>query len=255
MRRFLTADWRWLVILDWEVDPAMLEPLVPAGTTLDLWSGRAFVSMVGFRFEDTRVFGIPIPGHRDFDEVNLRFYVRRSLADGTVRRGVTFIRELVPRLAVALVARATFNEPYRALPMCSVAPRVPTNSPGHVEYAWNAGRGWSRLCASAVGIPVVPPADSQPAFVAEHYWGYTRQRDGGTVEYAVHHPRWRSWRVESPRLVGDLTAVYGGEWARVLSTPPVSAQLAEGSGVSVFSPARVAGRPHRQRGTKVSESP
>src|SRR5688572_22928209 len=103
----------------------MLAALVPHGTALDLWRGRCLVSVVGFRFLDTRVLGVPVPGHRDFDEVNLRFYVRRAHDDGALRRGVTFVREIVPRRAIALVARATYNEPYCTLPMCSVAPRRP----------------------------------------------------------------------------------------------------------------------------------
>src|SRR5919199_3954177 len=92
-RPFLTAEWRYLVMLNYDVPPAVLAPLVPAGTTLDLWRGRALVSVVGFRFLATRVLGVPVPFHRDFDEVNLRFYVRRELPGGEVRRGVTFVRE------------------------------------------------------------------------------------------------------------------------------------------------------------------
>jgi len=112
---FLTAQWRHLVMLNYEVDADVLTPLVPAGTALDLWQGRALVSVVGFRFLDTRVLGAAIPRHRAFDEVNLRCYVRRDAPGGQTRRGVVFVRELVSRAAVALVARLAYNEPYRAL--------------------------------------------------------------------------------------------------------------------------------------------
>src|SRR6187549_3207255 len=110
-RVFLRAEWRWLVMLNWEVPPELLAPLVPAGVALDLWRGRALVSVVGFRFLRTRVLGVPVPFHRDFDEVNLRFYVRREAGTGDIRRGVTFVRELVPRPAISLVARLAYNEP------------------------------------------------------------------------------------------------------------------------------------------------
>src|SRR5262245_46588899 len=109
-------------MLNYEIDARVLEPRVPAGTVLDLWHGRALVSVVGFRFLGTRVRGVAIPFHTDFDEINLRFYVRRHVPDGQVRRGVVFVREFVPRAAIALCARLAYNEPYRAVPMRSVVP-------------------------------------------------------------------------------------------------------------------------------------
>ena len=95
-RPFLTACWRHLVMLNFTADPALLEPYVPPGTQLDFHDGRTFLSIVGFRFLNTRILGIPIPFHTNFDEVNLRFYVRRETPAGP-RRGVVFIREIVPR--------------------------------------------------------------------------------------------------------------------------------------------------------------
>ncbi|HEX8362069.1 MAG TPA: DUF2071 domain-containing protein, partial [Longimicrobium sp.] len=91
--KFLAAEWRDLVMLNYEADPAALRPLVPAGTELDAWGGTTYVSMVGFLFLRTRVLGIPIPFHQDFEEVNLRFYVRRRGPEGW-RRGVVFVREI-----------------------------------------------------------------------------------------------------------------------------------------------------------------
>ena len=114
--RFLTAEWRDLVMLNYEIDPGILAGLVPAGTELDLWQGRALVSVVGFHFRRTRVMGVAIPGHSNFEEVNLRFYVRREGPEGW-RRGVVFVKEIVPRFAIAWVARALYNENYVALPM------------------------------------------------------------------------------------------------------------------------------------------
>ena len=123
-RPFLTAEWRYLSMLNFRIDPDVLRPYVPAGTELDVWQGDTLVSVVGFRFLDTRVLGWPIPGHRDFDEVNLRFYVRR-LVNGEMRRAVTFLREVVPRHAIALIARIAYNEPYITCRMRSDAPDVP----------------------------------------------------------------------------------------------------------------------------------
>ena len=239
VRPFLTAEWRWLVILDFHVDAALLEPLVPRGTVLDLWNDRAIVSVVGFRFLDTRVLGVPVPAHRDFDEVNLRFYVRRELSDGSVRRGVTFVRELVPLPAVALVARAAFNEPYIVRPMRSVAPARPTDKPGRIHYAWQNPRGWSRLAATATGDPTKIDPTTRDGFVTDRHWGYTRQRNGGTIEYQVSHRRWYGWRVDDASLEADIAATYGPEWSAELSRAPVSAMIVDGSAVSVSRPTRL----------------
>jgi uncharacterized protein YqjF (DUF2071 family) len=244
---FLTAEWRHLVMLSYEVDPDVLAPLVPAGTTLDLWHGRALVSVVGFRFLRTRLLGVAIPGHRDFDEVNLRFYVRRELPGGETRHGVVFVRELVSRVAVALVARLAYNEPYRALRMRSVTPRAASEAPGRLAYEWRIGGAWEGLAATARGAPAVPAPGSEPAFITQHHWGYTRQRDGGSVEYEVVHPPWRTWTVSDAVLAMDVARLCGAAFAPALARAPVSALVAEGSAVLVSAPRRVGGRPRLGR--------
>lgn len=231
-RVFLTAEWRYLAMLNYEVDAALLAKRIPAGTEIDLFEGRAFVSLVGFRFLNTRVRGIPVPFHRDFDEVNLRFYVRRSDA-GVVKRGVVFIQEIVPRRAIAAIARWVYHENYRALPMAHV---VANKGAGpRVEYSWRLGDVWNRLAASASDASHTLVEGSTEQFIAEHYWGYCAQPRGGTMEYHVAHPPWRAWDVTSAGFSGDAGALYGSEFAAVLSRPPDSAILAEGSPVTVYA--------------------
>lgn len=222
---FLTASWRELVMVSWEVEAPVLEPLVPAGTTLDRWEGKLFVSLVGFRFLDTKVLGVPIPFHRDFDEVNLRFYVRREHED-ELRRGVVFVKEIVPRAAVAWVARTVYNERYVSLPMRHAV------TEREVRYEWKLPSGWCSLGAAREGEPSLPADGSEESFITEHYWGYAAQRDGGTMEYRVEHPQWRVWRGES-RIAGELRSLYGGALGAIIETEPSSAFVADGSAVVV----------------------
>jgi len=238
-RVFLRAEWRYIVMLNYEIEAGLLQPLVPAGTSLDLWQGRALVSVVGFRFLETRVAGIPVPLHGRFDELNLRCYVRRDLPDGEVRQGVVFVRELVARPAIALAARWRYNEPYRVVRMRSVAPAERTDTPGRLIYEARVAGGWHGVAATAAGAAAVPAVGSEAAFIANHYWGYTRQRDGGTVEYAVHHPAWRTWSAVEPRLGPGLRESYGFPFNRALADAPVSAFIADGSAVTVSRPRRV----------------
>ncbi len=251
MSAFLTARWRHLLMLNWRVDPALLQPLVPAGTALDTSEGAHWVSVVAFLMRDTRVKGLPIPFHQDFEEVNLRFYVRRDVPDPTrdapYRRGVVFVRELVPRVAIAAVARWVYNEQYRATAMDHALRRGEEAvdpdgalAPGdRVRFGWQAPAGRVALSAT-VAAPAAPQdAHSHGAFITEHYWGYAAQRDGGTVEYEVDHPPWDVHAVTDVAVEGDLSSEYGEGLGAALRGPPDSAFLAVGGPVSVLDGVRL----------------
>jgi uncharacterized protein YqjF (DUF2071 family) len=233
--KFLTAEWRQLAMMNYEVEPKVLRPLVPAGTELDDWQGRTFVSVVGFLFLNTRVFGVAIPWHHNFEEVNLRFYVRRKASDGW-RRGAVFVKEIVPRVAIALTARVVYGENYVAVPMhhridgekgFSAEPRA-------VSYSWRFRGRENRLELSVIGDAGEAVEGSDVEFITEHYWGYARRRGGRTMEYRVEHPRWRVSRTAKARLDCDVAGLYGSQFVEFLQAPPASAFLAEGSEVTVF---------------------
>ena len=216
-------------MLNYIVDPCVLEPLVPSGTEIDFENGETFVSVVGFLFLDTRLLGLPIPLHRDFEEVNLRFYVRKKSAD-TWRRGVVFVRELVPKRAIATIARVFYGEPYLAIPMKHEIEHVDANL--SVEYSWGLGRKWDSLKMTASGEPQNIPAGSHAEFITEHYWGYTSLKSGCS-EYRVEHPRWKIWDAKSFDFTGDVAALYGEQFVETLSQPPRSAFIADGSPITI----------------------
>ena len=223
---FLTAEWRALLMVNYAIDPAILASHLPRGLELDLWQGEALVSMVGFLFLQTRVLGVPLPFHQNFEEVNLRFYVRRSRSTGG-QRGVVFIREIVPRFLIAAVARAAYHEPYLALPMRH------RMGGGEIAYSWKFRGRWHSLAATIGSEPQPLAPGSAAEFILEHYWGYTRQPDGGTLEYRVEHPRWRVSPASRARFDCDIAALYGPDFVPALSAEPRSAYVAEGSPVLV----------------------
>lgn len=239
VKPFLTAEWRTLTMLNYEVGPDLLRPYLPAGTELDTHNGVLYVSVVGFLFLHTRVLGMPIPFHRNFEEVNLRFYVRRRTPDEW-RRGVVFIKEIVPRRAIAAVARWVYNENYVALPMRHTI-QLPSSqsNEGTAEIGWRTRSRWDTLHVEFEGEPVLPEPGSEEEFITEHYWGYTRQRDGGTKEYRVEHPQWRIWRATRAELACDVGEVYGEQFVEPLSVAPVSALVAVGSDVRVGNGASI----------------
>ena len=235
---FLTAEWQSLVMLNYEIDPAVLLPFVPSGTELDQWQGKTYVSMVGFMFMRTRVLGFTIPFHTDFEEVNLRFYVRRLGPDGW-RRGVVFIKELVPSIAIAWTARTFYNENYVALPMSHLW-RLYDGGVSQINYSWTfQGRQNRMEIISESGTSALPQPDSGEEFITEHYWGYARQRDGSTFEYQVEHPQW-SVRSGKATFECDVEGLYGKAFARYLQCEPASSFLAGGSAVTVFKGTRLA---------------
>lgn len=238
LRPFLTAEWRYVLILNYEIAPAVLEPYLPPGTELDLYDGVALASMVGFLFQKARLLGLPIPFHTHFEEVNLRFYVRYP-AGGETRRGVVFIKEIVPLPWIARVARWVYRERYIALPMTHhIEEKNNQLSPdGLVEYAWRHRGRLNRLGGLATGEPAPLKPGSEEEFIAEHYWGYTRLNPRRASEYYVSHPTWQVWQVAQPYLLSDIKSLYGSAFEPYLHRRPRSAFLAEGSPVEIF-PAR-----------------
>jgi uncharacterized protein len=238
-RVFLSAEWQDLVMLNYEVEPTLLRRYIPSGTALDSFKERTYVSLVAFRFSRTKLLGrFRVPFHVNFEEVNLRFYVRRR--EGTEdRRGVVFIAEAVPRRAVAIVARLIYGENYTHLPMRH---RVkPQSASKTVEYQWQIDKQWCRLSAQTVGLPTHTQEGSLEQFITEHYWGYSSQRGGhgGCIEYHVSHPSWQVWATTNAEFDGDASALYGHELGTTIQRRPDCAFVADGSPVIVFKGNRV----------------
>jgi len=242
---FMTAEWRHLVLLNFEVDPGILRSLVPSGTELDTWQNRTFVSVVGFLFLNTRVLGVAIPCHQNFEEVNLRFYVRRRVHDEW-RRAVVFVKEIVPRAAIALTARTLYGENYVALPMSHRVNREMDNAAGlqTISYSWLFRGRENRLELSVAKDNTDVAQRGDVEFITEHYWGYARRRDGDTNEYRVEHPRWRVYDGTAALLDCDVAGLYGSQFVEFLRTPPASAFLADGSKVTVFKGTPLRSRPY-----------
>lgn len=225
-RPFLSARWQHLILANYSVDAALLTPHLPPGLTLDLLDGDAHVSLVAFDFLDTRVLGIPWPGYRDFPEINLRFYVR----DGE-RRGVVFIREYVPKRAIAWIAKWLYNEPYRYAPMHSSVEASADKIT--VEHGLRIKQIEHTIKVVAKCPPVTPDESSEAHYFKEHSWGYGTGRNGQRVTYEVTHPVWSTFEVETVDINLDWGAAYGETWAFLNEQVPRSVVLALGSEVAV----------------------
>ena len=228
---FLTAEWRKLVMANYVVDPALLAPWLPPKTELDLWNNQCFVSLVGFMFLNTRVKGFKIPFHINFEEINLRFYVRHGK-----KRGVVFIKEIVARPAVSFIANKFFNENYETLHTDHSWIASPATM--NVEYRWKKG-DWNTLRVSTEKTPLTIVNGSEEEFITEHYWGYTKINDATSMEYEVNHPRWEVYPARTYHVDVDFVKVYGEPFAFLTRQKPASVFLAEGSLISVQSAQKI----------------
>lgn len=217
----------------YEVAPEVLAPYLPRELELDLYQGKCFVSLVAFLFDRVRVKGFAIPGHTSFEEINLRFYVRRREADGTVKRGVVFIREFVPRRAIAWMAKKFYEEPYLAIPTRHAV--SDSGASFDVRYDWELGGRWHSIGGVAEIKPLPIAGSSEEEFITEHYWGYTKRSNGRTDVYRVEHPRWETYRLQSYRVDVDFERLYGREFGFLNGVREAGVLLAEGSGVAVHS--------------------
>lgn len=229
---FLTASWEHLIMANYEINPDILKPFVPAGTEPDFFAGKSWVSLVGFLFNHVRLKGISVPFHTRFAEVNLRFYVRRK-ENGQWKRGVVFISEIVPKRMISLVANTLYKEHYRTLPVIQLIGQ--TGNQLWVSYKWKTRKKEHTLGVKAAVRPEVLQSGSFEEFITEHYWGYSGREGKKTVEYQVDHPRWDIHPVEDFTVDCDFEALYGSAFGWMNQASPASVFLAHGSPVRIFN--------------------
>lgn len=233
---FLKAEWRKLAIGNYAIDKNILSEFVPAGTELDLWESKCFVSLVGFMFKNTRLLGVKVPFHINFEEVNLRFYVKR-FENGNWKRGVVFIKEIVPKPALTLVANTVYNEHYETMPMAHRWEE--TDESRFVEYNWKKGNREHSFLIEAELDSVEIKSGSKTEFITEHYWGYAKVNEKTTNQYEVTHPRWEIYPVKNYFIDVDFGKVYGRKFEFLNSLKPDSVMLAEGSEITVEKKIRI----------------
>jgi hypothetical protein len=234
-RTFLDAQWRKLIMINYTVDPAILKPYLPFETELDLWNDTCYVSLVGFMFVETKVLGLKIPLHINFEEINLRFYVKYKHTDG-VKRGVVFLKEIVPRPALTMVANLLYSEKYETLKTRHTW--LVEDETLTVEYGWKKGE-WNSIKVIADKNPVDIAPYSEEEFITEHFWGYTKINNNMTSEYEVVHPHWQIYPVKEFNVDVDFNKVYGTNFSFLQNQQPLSVYLAEGSEILVKQGAKI----------------
>ena len=231
-RSFMKAEWNDLLFINYEINPKLLQKYVPKGTEIDLWNGKCYISLIGFMFEDVKILGVKIPFHVNFEEVNLRFYVKR-FEDGKWKRGVVFVKEIVPKHAISFVANSLYNEQYQTLPMRHE--RASEDDTLLFKYEWKKNLNWNSITVKTEKKLIPIEENSEAEFISEHYYGYTISPRKKTVEYEVKHPRWHQYKVIDYAVNVDFDMVYGKEFAFLQNLQPASCFVAKGSKITIES--------------------
>jgi len=227
---FLTAEWRKLIFINYTVNPELLQAYVPKGTELDMYNGKCFVSVIGFMFKNTKVLGCKMPGLHTFEEVNLRFYVKRE-DNGIIKRAAVFIQEIVPKRLLSFVANTVYHEHYVTHPM-SHQWNI-TSEKLDISYSWKLHGKAQSIAITAKNNPTSFPDGSEIEFISEHYFGYTKYNEHKTFEFQVTHPRWNYYEVDTYKLHLDFELNYGKKFAHLTTQTPDSVFLMEGSAITV----------------------
>lgn len=227
---FLKAQWENLALINYEIDHEILKNYIPKGTEIELWNGKCYVSLVGFMFKNVKLLGLKIPFHINFEEVNLWFYVK-SFENNEWKRGVVFIKEIVPKQALTFVANTIYKEHYQTLSM-KHSIQESTDST-EFTYEWKTANKWNSILIETEKNETEIEINSEAEFITEHYFGYTKINENKTFEYEVKHPKWQQLKVINTKIDVDFKATYRKEFEFLENQKPVSVLLAIGSEISV----------------------
>jgi uncharacterized protein YqjF (DUF2071 family) len=231
MAIFLKANWENIIMANYEIAPEILESFLPKGVHLDLFDGKCYVSLVGFMFKKTKLFGVPIPFFGSFEEINLRFYVKRIDENGLTRRGVVFINETIPYPIVAWMANKLYNEHYTAIPTKHQIDNEGIHQ--KIKFEWLLNKKWNSIYVETSNESEEMKKDTLEQFIYEHYYGYTKIDNHKTEEYKLQHPSWNTYKVLDYKIDCDFEAMYGKAFSVLNTTKPKAVFIAEGSSVKV----------------------
>ncbi len=230
MTVFLKANWENIIMVNYEIDPEILRSFLPKGVELDLFNGKAYVSLVGFMFKNTKIFKVPIPYFGNFEEINLRFYVQRK--EGmTIKRGVVFINETIPYRIVAWMANKLYKEHYTVVPTKHFIQQIGEKQ--QVKFDWLLNKKWNHILVETDLVSTEMRQNSFEEFIYEHYYGYTKVNEIVTEEYHLQHPSWKVNKVLNYNINCDFASMYGPAFSVLNETKPTAVFLAKGSAVAI----------------------
>ena len=227
---FLRAEWNNLIMANYVVPKELLHPYVPYKTELDFFEGDTYLSLVGLMLLNTKINGFSIPFHINFEEVVLRFYVKYN-DRGLWKKGVVFIKEIVPKKGISFMANNLYGEKYATMKMNHF--HLDKGNYLETGYEWWNNNKWNKLTVQTIKKSDPIGKGSLEEVVADYYWIYSKQSDIKTYEYEVEHPVWETLKVIDNLVDCDFGSLYGDEFSFLNSTKPKTVFMTKGSEVKV----------------------
>ena len=227
---FLRSNWLRLASANYIIEPHLLDKYIPKGTVLEEHNGKHYVSLVAFRYSQTRLLNIQVPFHTNFEEINLRFYVKRKIAPHVWRSEVAFTKLFFPKTALTFVAKHIYKENYETKRMrhnWSENDRQLLTSYGLKKNRWHDFELMTEKESNVID------AHSSEAFFSKHYWGTSQINDNSCTIYKIEHPEWKVFRVNDWKINFDFNKVFGSEFKHLTDNKPESVYLYDGSEVVV----------------------
>tara|TARA_B100000809_G_scaffold118758_1_gene117075 strand:- start:46028 stop:46750 length:723 start_codon:yes stop_codon:yes gene_type:complete len=227
---FLKANWLRLASANYIIDPAILDKHIPNGTLLEAHNGKHYVSLVGFRYCETRLLNIRVPYHHIFEEINLRFYVKREISPGNWRSEVAFAKLFFPKKALTLVAKYIYKENYETLNMRHSW----TEKENHLLTSYGLHKkNWHNFEIQSDKKSRKVASDSSEFFFSKHYWGTSQIDHRSSTVYEIEHPDWEAYDIVDSNVSFDFNTIFGSEFKHLTNTQPDSVHLFKGSEVIV----------------------
>lgn len=216
--------------MNYIISPEILENYLPAYTIIDYFKGNCFTSLVGFPFRNVEIAGMKIPFYTDFEEINLRFYVKRF--DGTTwRKGTVFISEIANKSALKFLANSFLHEKYQTL---ETRQEIKENSELiETKYSWRTWMNWQFLNLISEKPSESVAEGTEAHFIMDRSSGYQKYDTATTNEYGISHPKWNIYPIRSFDINVDFEESFDSNFPVLNETLPHSVILARGSSVAV----------------------
>lgn len=228
--KFMEQHWSDLLLLHWPISPKVLRPTIPDDLELDLFEGQAWASVVGFHLSGLRMRPIRWIPWKDFDEVNLRTYVKTS--DG--KRGVWFHSLDSTDMFAVLGARILYGLAYRpakitrslskqAISYQSYTNRLFKKVPARIDAQLDKSVGTSKIARE--------PLDR---FLLERYRFWARRKVGERSSSAqIRHRPYDAMRLQKAEYKGGLFSAFELPEPKV---SPAVAHYCQGFSVEASAP-------------------
>ncbi len=221
MKLLLVADWNYMFVRSFLVEPKLLQDKLNPLLDLTLFNGKALVQIVGRAIENTKIKGLAISPIKFFD-FNLQVKVKKDEKDGFI-----LVKQIVPKYCVANFISRLFYAKAETLPM--EEKKIIENDKMIIQQSIWKDKELSeiQIVAEANPTPIESPfGNSRNKFVFSE--------ENGFQEFSIETEHWNSFNIEKSTFNLNHEKLYGKEWEFLKDAEFLETKLYQGSYLKVF---------------------